>query len=181
MRGWLRGVTLARGSGHTVLGMLTFWRRPFTLRTLRRLAYAILSLPAAVLLFLPMLAGFGAGVERARARLVPGPPVPRPGRWRWPRIAGYALVNLPLGVVVGAFFGYLCLLLPYWLSYPVVFWGDDLSDNWGGPTWLGAAALHFAPAPIMLFVGPWLLKHVTAAQVGLVRRMLSDPAVRIPV
>ncbi|MEJ3746295.1 hypothetical protein WEI85_23765 [Actinomycetes bacterium KLBMP 9797] len=152
--------------------MSTFWRRPFTVRTLRRLAYALLSPFAAVLLFLPMLAGGGASAERARARLL-GAPVPRPARWRWPRVAGYAVVNLPLGVLVGFFFGYLCLLMLYWLTYPVVFWGDDLSQNWGGPTWLGAAALHFAPFPVMLFVAPWLLKHITAVQAALVRRLLS--------
>jgi hypothetical protein len=70
-------------------------------------------------------------------------------------------------------------LLPYWTSYPVVYWGDDLSGNWGGPTWLGAAAPHFAPAPVMLFVGPWPLKVVTSAQVRLARRFLSDRRVTI--
>ncbi|WP_173071338.1 hypothetical protein [Phytohabitans houttuyneae] len=159
--------------------MGAFFRRPFTVRTLRRLAYALLSPFAAVLLFVPLLAGAGGGLERARARLVPGPPLPPPARPAWPRSAGYALASLPTGLLVGAFFGYLCLLLPYWVSYPVVYWGDDLSENWGGPSWLGAAALHFAPAPVMLFVGPWLLKLATSAQVGLARRFLSEGRVTI--
>lgn len=150
----------------------SFWRLPFTALTCRRWAYVITGGLLAPLLFLPMLAGVGGGIERARSRWVrTDTPVAKPG---WGRSARYALANLPLSLVVGAFFGYLSILLPYWISYPVIFWNADLSEGtWGGPTWIGAVSLHMAPAPVMLFVGPWLLRHAVRLHSGLVRRLLG--------
>ncbi|MBB6033542.1 hypothetical protein [Phytomonospora endophytica] len=149
-----------------------FWRLPFTAVTWRRWAYVITGGLLAPLLLLPMLAGLGAGVERARSRWVrDDEPLPRPG---WRRGALYAVVNLPLSLGLGLFFAYLTTLWFYWVAYPVLFWNADLSEGtWGGPTWIGAVSLHVAPAPIMLFAGPWLLRHAARLHAALVRRVLG--------
>jgi len=150
----------------------SFRRLPFTPVTWRRWAYVITGGLLAPLLLLPMLLGLGAGIERARSRWVRADePVARSG---WGRRAGYALANLPLSLGLGMFFAYLTTLWFYWVSYPVIFWNADLSEGtWGGPTWIGAVSLHVSPAPVMLFVGPWLLRHAARLHSGLVRRLLG--------
>lgn len=146
----------------------SFWRLPFAAITWRRLAYILTGAILAPVLFIPLLFGAATSVEHARARWIgatPGTAAPRPAR--------YALANLALAIPFGVFFGYLCLLWPYWVSYPVVFWNADLSHGtWGGPTRLGAFAVHTSPALVMLFVGPWLLGWAVRAHAGVVRRFL---------
>ncbi|MEV0644246.1 hypothetical protein AB0I28_03175 [Phytomonospora sp. NPDC050363] len=149
-----------------------FWKLPFAAVTWRRWAYVITGALLAPVLVPATLLGLGTGVERARSRWVRDDrPTRRPGWWRG---AVYALVNLPLSLALGMFFGYLTTLWFYWVAYPVLFWNADLSvGTWGGPTWIGAVALHMAPAPVMLFVGPWLLRQAARLHTGLVRRLLG--------
>ncbi|GLZ78674.1 hypothetical protein Afil01_34810 [Actinorhabdospora filicis] len=145
----------------------SFWRLPFAAITWRRLAHVLTGAVLAPVLLIPLLFGWGVRLELARARWIGAVPGVRP------RPALYGLANLALAVPFGVFFGYLCLLWPYWVSYPVVFWDADLAHGtWGGPTRLGAFAVHTSPALVMLFVGPWLLKQAARAHAAVVRRLL---------
>jgi hypothetical protein len=113
---------------------------------LRRAVYALVALPLA-LWCLAMVA-----VGRARAAAVvrvgslqrlAGVSVAVPARGR---LVAHLLWSLPLDAVAFAVIGYLWLLLPMNLLYPLrlAVYDESARDSWGGPTLAGAWAVHAA-------------------------------------
>lgn len=58
------------------------------------------------------------------------------------------------------------------LAYPVTEWGVDLSTSWGGPTWIGAVALHTGAGVGSLLAAPPVLRLFARGHAALVRRLL---------
>ncbi len=116
----------------------------------------------------------GPRVERWRAEGILGVRLRRRGAGALGRVA-YALANLPLGLAAAG-------LVVYWLVivvrnvvlYPLFGWTPYPDPAWGGPTPLGAVALHFAAGVAALFAGPWLVGRIAGVQVALIDRLLCD-------
>jgi hypothetical protein len=60
------------------------------------------------------------------------------------RLTSHLLLSLPVDFVVFVIAGYVWLLLPMNLLYPVrlAIYDESPTDSWGGPTMAGAWALH---------------------------------------
>lgn len=90
------------------------------------------------------------------------------------RTLAFMLTNLPLSLVVSFLSLYPWVQTVYSLSYPIVQWNTTFTEHaWGGPTWLGAVAVHTLPGIPMLFAAPWLVKGATSAHALWVRLLLG--------
>jgi hypothetical protein len=184
----------------------------------RRMLYAVVSLPVALVGFVltVVLVGVGAVVsltvvgavflvlafgvtrglaafERARVRWLLRLPAPMPrrrtgrgllGRLRerrnW-REAWFLLLNLPLAVLSFCTVLLLAVLLVRGATYPFLAAGNRsfYEQAWGGPSYLGAVAVHTVPGVLVLLFGPAVLRAVTGLQGRVVQRMIcDDPAGR---
>ncbi len=172
-------------------------RAPFTTATWRAAAFAGTS----VIWLVPLLACVWAN----RAAQVPATTLggfasyfvlvilagPRAERWRAERVLGvrlprgaagvagrlgYALADLPLSLAGAGLVAYwVVVVLRNVVLYPLFGWTSYPDPAWGGPTPLGAVALHFAAGVAALFVGPWLIGRFVGVQVALIGRLLSGP------
>jgi hypothetical protein len=96
----------------------------------------------------------------------------REGR-TWREVA-FVVLNLPIGFVVTFASLYPWVQTVYSLSYPIVFWNVQFTDEvWGGPSWIGAVSVHFFPGFITLFLAPWWVKGVTWLHGKFVESMLG--------
>lgn len=116
----------------------------------------------------------------ARLRLSGGPlarlriRVTDPRTWR---DLAFMIINLPAGFAVTALSIYPWLQTIYSLSYPIVQRNTTFTaDAWGGPSWIGAVAVHTLPGIPMLFLAPWLVYAATWLHGRLVRAMLGGRA-----
>lgn len=90
------------------------------------------------------------------------------------RTAAFMLTNLPLSLVTTFLCFYPWLQTVYSLSYPIVQWNTTFTEHaWGGPTWLGAVAVHTLPGIPMLFAAPWIVKAATTVHAAWVRLLLG--------
>jgi hypothetical protein len=147
---------------------------------LRRAVYALVALPVA-LSGLGLLAvgrsGAAAGVRLRSLRRLAGLPVEAaPARGR---LASHMLLSLPIDVVVFAVAGYVWLLLPMNLLYPVrlALYGETAEGSWGGPTMAGAWAVHAVGGlAAFLVVGLPLIAGLVHVQLWVAGRTLGQPA-----
>lgn len=131
-----------------------------------------------------------ASLERTRALRLLRQPIAPPEqsavaghlarRW-WTRIRtpttwltlAYMVTNLPLSLLVSFLCLYPWLQTVYSLTYPIVQWHTTFSDQaWGGPSWLGAVAVHTLPGIAMLFAAPWIVRGATTVHLRWVRLLL---------
>lgn len=95
------------------------------------------------------------------------------------RTLGFMLTNLPLSAVTCFLCAYPWVQTFYSLSYPIIQWNTTFTEHaWGGPSWLGAVAVHTLPGVPMLFAAPWIVRGATAIHVAWVRYTLADRRVR---
>lgn len=107
----------------------------------------------------------GGPLARLRVR------VADPRTWRE---LAFATLNLPAGFAVTALSIYPWMQTIYSLSYPIVQWNTTFTvDAWGGPSWIGAVAVHTLPGIPMLFLAPWWIYAVTWLHGRFVRLMLA--------
>src|SRR5215217_4371376 len=142
----------------------------------RSVVYGLLSLPAGIGSLLLTLIGAHQAARLQRG-LADGwlhlPLAPPQGGDRWGRVVTQALLTAMLGV--------LCLLLVALagpntvrnvLLYPITD-GDKVARAWGGPTLVGAWAVHAVLALLVLPVALWLLRGLTGLQGRLAARLLG--------
>lgn len=148
----------------------------------RSVVYGVLSLPAGIASLLLTLIGAHPAAARLQRGLVNRwlhrSPAPPHGGDRWGRVITHALLTSMLGV--------LCWLLVALtgpntvrnvLLYPFTD-GDDVARAWGGPTLVGAWAVHAALALLLLPVELWLVRGLTGLQGRLAARLLGGDHAR---
>lgn len=132
-------------------------------------------------------------IERARARRLLGLDVSEPRRarpagapWRRVRIrwqdrqswrdVGFLLLHLPLALLSFLAAVSLVYFFVRGASYPFQAAGDPsyYEKAWGGPTYLGAVAVHSSPALIVLISGPAILRAVTGLQARAIRTLIGS-------
>lgn len=132
-----------------------------------------------------------AAVERARASWLLDQPICPPvttvvrgglaRRWwlrcrsvtTW-RYVAFIVTNLPLSLVTTFLCIYPWLQTVYSLSYPIVQAHTTFTEHaWGGPTWLGAVAVHTLPGIPMLFAAPWIVRGATGVHAAWARLLLG--------
>ncbi|MGF6887605.1 hypothetical protein ABIA39_006290 [Nocardia sp. GAS34] len=131
-------------------------------RSWRRIAYAVLALPVS-------LCPIGIRERAARWARETSFESRTPGR-------GYVAAHTVLGAALGLLTCFLVFLaglaLVRGLAYPLV--GDNgLENSWGGPTLMGAWAVHAAFAVLLQPVAAVLLADVGVLQLRLADRLLA--------
>jgi hypothetical protein len=95
------------------------------------------------------------------------------------RLVRHLLISLPADAVACAVAGYLWLLLPMNLLYPVrlAVYDESARDSWGGPTVAGAWAVH-AVGGVAVFVvaGLPIAAGLVRVQAWIADRTLGGPA-----
>jgi hypothetical protein len=143
-------------------------REPFTARTWRRVAYALLAVPVA-LVSLPvgLLGPVSGRWQRGLVRRFLGVELPGSSRG-----VGHALLALPLNLAVAVVTLFGWSVVPMNLGWPLR--GGDPATAWGGPTFAGAWAFHAAVGGLgFLLLMPWLGRALAALQVRLATALLS--------
>lgn len=153
-------------------------REPFLAATWRRVAYLLLALPVSLLCVPLALAGGPAGrVQRGLARRLLGLDIPAPPRTGAFALA-HAVLSLPLNLIAAMVTVYGWSLVPLnfgWPLRPVLGMGTaDPSQDWGGPTFAGAWAVHAVGGGVtFLLLMPWLGRGLTALQGRLAAALLG--------
>jgi hypothetical protein len=164
-----------------------WWRTPLRADPWRRTLYSLLALPAGIAAApLALAGGYRAAArwQRDLARRLLRLPLERSaGRERAGRVLAHSLLSLPLNVASFALTVSLWSLVLLNLAYPLrpaLGIGDgDYETAWGGPTLVGAWAVHAAGGLLLLFVSAWTVTAVTGLQGRLLRRLLgAGPAAR---
>ncbi|MFE7032223.1 hypothetical protein ACFU9Y_18075 [Streptomyces sp. NPDC057621] len=147
-------------------------REPFTARTWRRVAYALLAVPVALAAVPVGLLGGRAAAGRWQRGLV--------GRFLGARPPGssagvlHALLALPLNLVVAAVTLYGWSIVPMNIGWPLR--GGDPATSWGGPTFAGAWSFHAVLGGLgFLLLMPWVGRGLAALQVRLATALLARP------
>lgn len=145
---------------------------------LRRAVYPLLALPLGVSCLALIVVGrttTATSLQVGLLRRLLGLRVADPPRVR---MVAHALVSLPLNILSFILAGYLWLLLPANLGYPLRpdTTTESVRDAWGGPTLAGAWAVHAVLGVLtFLVVGLPVLALVTWAQ-GRLARIMFGPA-----
>jgi hypothetical protein len=140
---------------------------------LRRAVYALVALPVALCCLALAAAGRGGAAATARVGSLRRLAGARPAAAAGPRrLTKHLLLSLPADVVAFAVAGYLWLLLPMNLLYPVrlAVYDESARDSWGGPTLAGAWAVH-AAGGVAVFV---LVGLPIAAGLAWVQAWIAD-------
>jgi Putative sensor len=95
----------------------------------------------------------------------------REGR-TWREFGYFALAPVT-ALVPAAVVAFLAVTVAHNLAYPVTEWGVDLNDAWGGPTWIGAVALHVGAGVAFLALSPPVVRVLARCHAALVRRLLT--------
>jgi hypothetical protein len=147
---------------------------------LRRAVYALVALPLAVACLALVAAGRAGVAATVRLgslrRLAGARPPTAPGRGRLVR---HLLLSLPADAVAFAVAGYLWLLLPMNLLYPLrlAVYDESARDSWGGPSLAGAWAVHAAGGVgSFVVVGLPVAAGLAWVQAWIAHRTLGGPA-----
>ncbi|WAU79790.1 hypothetical protein O1Q96_08570 [Streptomyces sp. Qhu-G9] len=146
-------------------------REPFTARTWRRVAYALLAVPVGLVsLPVALLGGRRAGRwQRGLVRRFLGVELPGSSRG-----ALHALLSLPPNLVVAVVTLYGWSVVPMNIGWPLR--GGDPATAWGGPTLAGAWAFHAVVGGVgFLLLMPWLGRALGALQLRLATALLARP------
>ena len=146
---------------------------------LRRAVYALVALPVALSCL--ALAAVGRAGAAARVRLgslrrFAGVHLATPGAGRLVR---HLLLGLPVDAVAFAVAGYLWLLLPMNLLYPLrlAVFDESARDSWGGPTLAGAWAVHaLGGVAVFVVAGLPIAAGLVRVQAWIADRTLGGPA-----
>jgi hypothetical protein len=92
------------------------------------------------------------------------------------RCASFLLLNLPLSALTFGVVAALVVFLVRAVTYPFLAWGDEsyYTQAWGGPTYLGAVAVHSGPGVLVLLLGPALIRALTGLHARLARNLVGD-------
>lgn len=95
-------------------------------------------------------------------------------RQSW-RDIGFILVNLPVSILAAFVIVLAAVLIVRGITYPFMAWGNVAyyHQAWGGPTYLGAVAVHSVPGLLTVILGPVVIRTVTGLQGRLIQRMIS--------
>jgi hypothetical protein len=132
---------------------------------------AALGVPVAVGLAFA-LALPAARLERRRHRLIGTAVPPRRGLLR---AVAHLLLSVPLGGLgVGLIVFWALVSVRNLVLFPFVYsWAMDLSTSWGGPTVVGAVAVHMAGGLAAFLLIPHLVRALTTLHAALTRRLLG--------
>jgi hypothetical protein len=148
-----------------------FVREPFTVRTWRRVAYALLAVPVGLVSVPVGLLGCRAAGRWQRALIRRFLGVAQPGSSRG---VLHALLALPLNLVVAVVTLYGWSIVPMNLGWPLR--AGDPANAWGGPTLAGAWAFHAVlGGGGFLLLMPWLGRALGALQLRLATALLARP------
>ncbi|MFH7600477.1 hypothetical protein WDV06_36075 [Streptomyces racemochromogenes] len=129
--------------------------------------------PVVLAVALAGIALAGPAFERMRLRVFFGETVaPREGG-RVRHGLAFFVVNMLLSTLSFAAAAGWVIVCARNLTYPIWGWAPYPTPAWGGPTPLGAVALHFAAGVVAFFVMPWVVIHTTNWQRAAVRRHLG--------
>jgi len=147
---------------------------------LQRAVYALVALPVALwCLGLLVVGRVGTAVAvrlRPLRRLAGFAVSAAPAK---SRLTSHLLLSLPVDVLTFAVAGYLWLLLPMNLLYPVrlAVYNESWEGSWGGSTLAGVWAFHAASAlAIFLVLGVPLIAGLVQVQLWVANRTLGRPA-----
>ncbi|BCJ39032.1 hypothetical protein Athai_65350 [Actinocatenispora thailandica] len=156
----------------TLTGVAWFALAIATVTALSGTRLAALGVPAAVALAFA-LALPAAWLERRRQRLI-GSTVPRRRRGLL-RAVAHLLLSAPLGGIgLGLVVFWVLVSVRNLVLFPFVYsWAVDLSTSWGGPTQLGAVALHMAGGLAAFLLVPYLVGGLATLHAALTRRLLG--------
>ncbi|MFD1832117.1 hypothetical protein ACFSJS_21070 [Streptomyces desertarenae] len=129
--------------------------------------------PLTLFLALVVAAVAGPAFERMRLRVFFGE---RLAPCRSGRVAGAVqlfFVNMVLATLSFAATVGWVIVSARNLTYPIWGWEPYPTDAWGGPTPVGAVALHFFSGVVAFFVLPWVVVRVTEWQRAAVRRFAA--------
>lgn len=86
----------------------------------------------------------------------------------------FMIANLPISLVLLYLCAWPWVQTVYSLSYPIMQWNTQFGPGaWGGPSWIGAVAVHTLPGFVTLFLGPWLIQGATFVHRRWVRVMIG--------
>jgi hypothetical protein len=89
-------------------------------------------------------------------------------------VVAYTVLSLPVNLASLALTGYLWLLVPINIAYPLrPGTMDSYQHSWGGPSLAGAWAVHAAFGVAALFLSAWVVQASTRLQARLTRSLLG--------
>jgi hypothetical protein len=190
----------------TLRVVLSFWRVAYGGGTWRRIGYAVVAVPicvACVALSVVGRVGTAGRYQRSLARGLTGQPAGEAAASRVARVLASSVAGLAIGLVSWAVLQYLALHvfinvgfplrnyltvdgrsgvgLGWWglrrASHTGSIWASTYRNSWGGPTLVGAWAVHaglvlVSNVPLLL----WALRGLTRLQGGLTRTLLGSGA-----
>ncbi|MFJ8014369.1 hypothetical protein [Streptomyces sp. NPDC096339] len=129
--------------------------------------------PLILIVALAGVAVVGPSFERMRLRVFFGETVaPRAGKGPGSGFL-FFLVNTALSTLSFVAAAGWVIVCARNLTYPIWGWEPYPNPAWGGPTPLGAVALHFAAGVVAFFVMPWIVVRLTGWQRAAVRRLVG--------
>jgi hypothetical protein len=145
---------------------------------LQRAVYALVALPVALWCLGLLAVGWVGAARDVRLRSLrrlaglTASAAPAKGR-----LTSHLLLSLPVDVLVFAVAGYIWLLLPMNLLYPVrlAIFDESHAGSWGGPTMAGVWAVHAAGSLVIFTVAVPLIAGLVQAQLWVASRTLADP------
>ncbi|MFJ1708828.1 hypothetical protein [Kitasatospora sp. NPDC088346] len=161
-----------------VRGLRTVLTEPFRRDTWRRVGYLLLALPVGLLAVpLALLGGPAGRLQRGLVARLLGRRIEEPAGGRLAALA-HAVLALPLDAVALVTTVYGWSLVPLnlgWPLRPLLGMGTgDYAEDWGGPTFAGAWALHALGGGVgFLLLMPWIGRGLTALQARLAVGLLG--------
>ncbi|HXP21090.1 MAG TPA: sensor domain-containing protein [Streptosporangiaceae bacterium] len=100
-------------------------------------------------------------------------------RQSW-RDIGFILLYLPAGILLALIVGLMAVLILRGVTYPFKAW-DNVAyyrEAWGGPSYLGAVAVHSVPGLLAIILGPAVIRAATGLQGRLIQRLIGSAVPR---
>ncbi|WP_415947330.1 hypothetical protein [Streptomyces sp. KLOTTS4A1] len=132
--------------------------------------------PLILIAALAVVALAGPAFERLRLRLYFGDVIAPRDRGRVSGGLAFFVVNMALSTLSFAAAAAWVIVSARNLTYPIWGWEPYPTEAWGGPTPVGAVALHFAAGVVTFFALPWVVVRLTQWQRAAARRFLGGDA-----